>query len=211
MKLPRCGAGLSCRRGRLRADVRSPRHTVRFDAVAGGNGATERPRPPCVLCGRFTGIASRTPAGTASSARAPANRLRAARPPAHKGRREALRHLDARIVRTYVRDMGRPSRRTTPASPRRQEPHQRRAGRVRDRFHLTRPGPELVEMYAEKGDPKYQRAALKYLTRYMAEGSRSLSDVAQSPRSSRSAGCSCGGCRWSELQLEQNRPRSREW
>ena len=38
---------------------------------------------------------------------------------------------------------------------------------------------ELVELYAEKGDPKYERAALKYLTRYMAEGSPSLADVAQ--------------------------------
>ena len=38
---------------------------------------------------------------------------------------------------------------------------------------------ELVELYAEKGDPKYERAALKYLTRYMAEGNPSLADVAQ--------------------------------
>ena len=38
---------------------------------------------------------------------------------------------------------------------------------------------ELVELYAEKGDPKYERAALKYLARYMAEENPSLSDVAQ--------------------------------
>ena len=38
---------------------------------------------------------------------------------------------------------------------------------------------ELVELYAEKGDPKYERAALKYLARYMAEGNPSLADVAQ--------------------------------
>ena len=30
---------------------------------------------------------------------------------------------------------------------------------------------DLVELYAEKGDPKYERAALKYLARYMAERS----------------------------------------
>ena len=36
-----------------------------------------------------------------------------------------------------------------------------------------------MELYAEKADPKYERAALKYLTRYMAEGSPSLADVAQ--------------------------------
>ena len=37
----------------------------------------------------------------------------------------------------------------------------------------------LVELYAEQGDPKYERAALKYLARYMAEGEPSLADVAQ--------------------------------
>ena len=36
----------------------------------------------------------------------------------------------------------------------------------------------LVELYAEQGDPKYERAALKYLARYMAEGEPSLADVA---------------------------------
>lgn len=38
---------------------------------------------------------------------------------------------------------------------------------------------ELVELYAEKGDPKYERAALKYLARYLAEESPSLMDLAQ--------------------------------
>ena len=40
---------------------------------------------------------------------------------------------------------------------------------------------ELVELYAEKGDPKYERAALKYLARYMAEANPTptLADVAQ--------------------------------
>ena len=38
---------------------------------------------------------------------------------------------------------------------------------------------ELVELYAEKGDPKYERAALKYLARYMVEENPSLLDVAQ--------------------------------
>jgi hypothetical protein len=37
----------------------------------------------------------------------------------------------------------------------------------------------LVELYAEKGDPKYERAALKYLGRYMTEANPSLADVAQ--------------------------------
>ena len=37
----------------------------------------------------------------------------------------------------------------------------------------------LVELYAEKGDRKYERAALKYLRRYMDEATPSLTDVAQ--------------------------------
>ena len=36
-----------------------------------------------------------------------------------------------------------------------------------------------MELYAEKGGPKYDRAALEYLTRSMAEGNPSLADVAQ--------------------------------
>ena len=37
----------------------------------------------------------------------------------------------------------------------------------------------LVELYAEKGDPKFERAALKYLARYLGEAEPSLTDVAQ--------------------------------
>jgi hypothetical protein len=37
----------------------------------------------------------------------------------------------------------------------------------------------LVELYAETGSPKYERAALRYLGRYLAETDPSLADVAQ--------------------------------
>jgi hypothetical protein len=37
----------------------------------------------------------------------------------------------------------------------------------------------LVELYAEKGDRKYERAALKYLRRYLDEANPSLVDAAQ--------------------------------
>jgi hypothetical protein len=37
----------------------------------------------------------------------------------------------------------------------------------------------LVELYAEHGDPKYERAALRYLARYLTEGNPPLADVAQ--------------------------------
>lgn len=36
----------------------------------------------------------------------------------------------------------------------------------------------LLELYAERGDPKYERAALKYLRRYLEEADPSLADVA---------------------------------
>jgi hypothetical protein len=36
-----------------------------------------------------------------------------------------------------------------------------------------------VELYAEKADPKYERAALTYLRRYFDEARPSLADVAQ--------------------------------
>ena len=37
----------------------------------------------------------------------------------------------------------------------------------------------LVELYAEHGDPKYERAALKYLARYLTEAKPTLADAAQ--------------------------------
>ena len=37
----------------------------------------------------------------------------------------------------------------------------------------------LVELYAQAGDRKYERAALKYLGRYLTETDPSLADVAQ--------------------------------
>jgi ATP phosphoribosyltransferase regulatory subunit HisZ len=38
---------------------------------------------------------------------------------------------------------------------------------------------ELVELYAEKGDLKFERAALKYVRRYIDEADPTLADVAQ--------------------------------
>jgi hypothetical protein len=38
---------------------------------------------------------------------------------------------------------------------------------------------ELVELYAEAGSPKYEKAALRYLARYVTEAQPSLADVAQ--------------------------------
>ena len=55
-------------------------------------------------------------------------------------------------MRTYVRDLGRPSRRTTQASTRRQEPHRRRTGSVRDHVHPPRAGPRAARAYRQ-GSP----------------------------------------------------------
>jgi hypothetical protein len=37
---------------------------------------------------------------------------------------------------------------------------------------------QLVHLYAERGSPKYERAAMRWLERYIAEGSPSLSQYA---------------------------------
>jgi hypothetical protein len=37
----------------------------------------------------------------------------------------------------------------------------------------------LVDLYGERESPKFQRAAIKWLQRYLAEGSPDLSDVAK--------------------------------
>ena len=47
----------------------------------------------------------------------------------------------------------------------------------------------LVELYAEHGDPKYERAALRYLARYLTEGNPPLADVRRWPGSSPNAPC----------------------
>ena len=90
-------------------------------------------------------------------------------------------------VRTYVRDLGGPSRRTTPARPRGREPDRRRTGRLEVAFVPLAQARALVELYAEKGDPKYERAALKYLARYLTEEKPSLADVAADGRAPRRA------------------------
>jgi hypothetical protein len=38
---------------------------------------------------------------------------------------------------------------------------------------------QLVKLYAERGSPKYEKAAMRWLERYLAEGSPELSDVAK--------------------------------
>jgi hypothetical protein len=40
-------------------------------------------------------------------------------------------------------------------------------------------GLRLVHLYGECGSPKFERAAIKWLQRYLAEGSPELSDVAK--------------------------------
>jgi hypothetical protein len=38
---------------------------------------------------------------------------------------------------------------------------------------------QLVHLYAERGSPKYEKAALRWLVRYLSEGTPSLRDVAK--------------------------------
>jgi hypothetical protein len=41
---------------------------------------------------------------------------------------------------------------------------------------------QLVHLYAERGSPKYERAAMRWLERYLTEGSPRLQHLAQSHR-----------------------------
>ena len=38
---------------------------------------------------------------------------------------------------------------------------------------------QLVHLYAERGSPKYEKAALRWLVRYVTEGTPSLRDAAR--------------------------------
>jgi hypothetical protein len=38
---------------------------------------------------------------------------------------------------------------------------------------------QLVHLYAERGSPKYEKAALRWLIRYLTEGTPSVRDVAK--------------------------------
>ena len=38
---------------------------------------------------------------------------------------------------------------------------------------------QLVHLYAERGSPKYEKAALRWLVRYLSEGTPTLKDVAK--------------------------------
>jgi hypothetical protein len=38
---------------------------------------------------------------------------------------------------------------------------------------------QLVHLYAERGSPKYEKAAMRWLIRYLTEGTPSLQDVAK--------------------------------
>jgi hypothetical protein len=44
---------------------------------------------------------------------------------------------------------------------------------------------QLVHLYAERGSPNYERAAMRWLERYLAEGSSRLQHFAESRETSR--------------------------
>jgi hypothetical protein len=66
---------------------------------------------------------------------------------------------------------------------------------------------ELVELYAEKGDPKYERVALKYLARYTAEAEASSSS-SNSPRISRPRSVSTAATSAASASVGFDRPQS---
>jgi hypothetical protein len=54
--------------------------------------------------------------------------------------------------------------------------------------------PQLVYPYAERGSPKYEKAALRWLERYLGEGSPRLRHVAEIAGESPSATPTLGDC-----------------
>ena len=82
---------------------------------------------------------------------------------------------------------GRPGR-TTPASPRRSEPHQRRAGRVRDRVHSARAGPRAGRAVRRGGRPEVRTCRAQYLVPLHGRGEPVAGRPRPDGRSSRRAG-----------------------
>jgi hypothetical protein len=95
-----------------------------------------------------------------------------------------------RIVRKCVRDVARPSARGASACPQERQPRVAEAV-ARD---LPRPLPledalRLVYLYAEKESPKFERAAMRWLQRYLEESSPRLKEVVKVA----TALCECRG------------------
>ena len=82
-------------------------------------------------------------------------------------------------VRTYVRDrggLGTHSLKTRDRAP----GLVARGGRRRELGALPlEDALQLVHLYAERGSPKYERAALRWLERYLSEAGPSLEQVAR--------------------------------
>ena len=82
-------------------------------------------------------------------------------------------------MRTYVLDR--------PAACPRSLPHSHRATRSRAAEDAARELPnlpledalQLVHLYAERGSPKYEKAALRWLERYLIEGAPTLERFAE--------------------------------
>jgi hypothetical protein len=68
-------------------------------------------------------------------------------------------------------------------------------GGVRTAVHPAGRRRALVELYVEKGDRKFERAALKYVGRYITEANPSLADSRTWPRCSPNGVWSCEGSR----------------
>ena len=82
-------------------------------------------------------------------------------------------------MRTYVRDLERPSRRAFQRALAAGNLIAAEQAAFEVAFVPLAQARALVELYAVKGDRKYERAALKYLRRYLDEADPSLADLAQ--------------------------------
>ena len=82
-------------------------------------------------------------------------------------------------MRTYVRDLRRPSRRATSAGTAAGYLIAAQQAAFEVPFVPLTAARALVELYAEKGDRKFERAGFRHLKRYMGVVTPSLADVAE--------------------------------
>ena len=159
------------------------------------------PRSPFLACrrgGRARGMRAcrRSSASSRTPSRTRCSRRHLGRP---RGRTGPRRTLGTRRRRSRSERTG------CPACPREECP----TSRLRERPNLPLDDVlQLVRLYAERDSPKYEKAALRWLARYLTEGSPRLpalhgdhdelgeaGDVASSTSSARSAG-SGSSVRW---------------
>ena len=91
----------------------------------------------------------------------------------------AVESTDTRTMRTYVRDRAAARARPLPPSDRAPSTLDGRGRGSRAAEPAAQDALQLVHLYFERGSPKAEPAARRWLVRYLSEGSPSLRDIAK--------------------------------